>query len=283
MPLIGFMQGRLSPLIDGKIQSFPWPYWREEFAAAEKHGFPLMEWTLDLERLYENPLMTREGRREIQHLMGRHGVAIPSLTGDCFMQAPFYKVTGKARERLLDDFKQVLESSAALGMRMVVLPLVDNGRLDTPVQEESLLTGLEKIPPILKDAQMQVGFESDFPPADLAAFIRKFDSRYFGINYDIGNSASLGYNLQEEINAYGPRIVGVHVKDRTLNGGTVPLGEGDANIPLTLRAISQAGYGGNFILQTARAADGDHAGALCRYRDLVAGWLREIEANGPAA
>ena len=32
---IGFMQGRLSPLIGGKIQSFPWDNWECEFAIAE--------------------------------------------------------------------------------------------------------------------------------------------------------------------------------------------------------------------------------------------------------
>ena len=27
---IGFMQGRLSPQVDGKIQAFPWVHWRDE-------------------------------------------------------------------------------------------------------------------------------------------------------------------------------------------------------------------------------------------------------------
>ena len=28
------MQGRLSPLVDGKIQAFPWNYWKQEFKIA---------------------------------------------------------------------------------------------------------------------------------------------------------------------------------------------------------------------------------------------------------
>ena len=28
---IGFMQGRLSAMVEGKIQAFPWDEWREEF------------------------------------------------------------------------------------------------------------------------------------------------------------------------------------------------------------------------------------------------------------
>ena len=56
------MQGRLSPLIGGRIQAFPWPYWEDEFALGQGLGLSCMEWTLDRERIYENPLMTEAGR-----------------------------------------------------------------------------------------------------------------------------------------------------------------------------------------------------------------------------
>ena len=62
---VGFMQGRLSPQLADKIQAFPKAHWREEFAIAERLGFPLMEWTLDYEAVAENPLLTQAGRGEI--------------------------------------------------------------------------------------------------------------------------------------------------------------------------------------------------------------------------
>ena len=92
----------------------------------------------------------------------------------------------------------------------------------------------------------------------------------------MGNSAFLGYRPGEEIRAYGSRIVNVHVKDRIQGGSTVPLGEGDADLSGVIKALRSCGYAGNLILQTARAADGDHAGALCRYRDMVADWLLDV-------
>ncbi len=278
---IGFMQGRLSPLIDGKIQAFPWPYWREEFLLAEKHGFHLMEWTLDQDRLSENPLMTREGRREILRLGEQHGVAVRTLTGDCFMQAPFYKAQGKVRQQLLTDLRKVIESSAALGLKSVLLPLVDNGRLENPGQEEDLRQGLSDMMPILRDGGVQILFESDYPPDRLAAFLGLFDSRFFGLTYDIGNSASLGYQPQAEIAAYGARILNVHVKDRLRGGGTVPLGEGEADIPGTLKALGSAGYRGPYILQTARAQNDDHGRVLCRYRDMLRAWLNQVGPYEP--
>jgi L-ribulose-5-phosphate 3-epimerase len=275
LPAIGFMQGRLSPLIDDRVQAFPWPYWRDEFALAAKHGFHLMEWTLDQDRLYENPLMTKEGAEEIRRLSVKHGITVASLTGDCLMQAPFYKAAGRAREQLLLDLEQILVNSGSLGIKWVVLPLVDNGHLENQHQEEALLAGLERVKNILKDVRVHLVFESDFPSEQLAAFIAGLDPRYFGINYDIGNSAALGYNHEEEIAAYGERILNVHVKDRLHGGGTVPLGQGAADIPGALKSLRSVGYVGNYILQAARAPNGDHVGVLCKYRDLVEKWLSE--------
>ena len=272
---IGFMQGRFSPLVDGRIQAFPWQDWQQEFELAARHGFSLMEWTLDQERLYENPLMTRDGRREIEALIDDYGVLIPSLTGDCFMQAPFYKAEGRERELLLKNLVEIIKSCAQVGIKSILIPLVDDGRLEHNVDEKNLIVGLEGVSDVLEDSGVNISFESDFPPEKLARFIDKFESKFFGITYDIGNSAALGYLSNAEIEAYGNRIMNVHVKDRMLGGTTVGLGEGNANIPEAIRELLGCGYQGNFILQTARAKNGDHIGLICEYRDMVAAWLDE--------
>ena len=59
---IGFMQGRLSAMVDGKIQAFPWNEWREEFPRASALGLTRIEWTIDQDRLRENPLNTAAGQ-----------------------------------------------------------------------------------------------------------------------------------------------------------------------------------------------------------------------------
>lgn len=277
-PPIGFMQGRLSPMVDGRIQAFPWEHWREEFGVAERDGFRLMEWTLDQDRLYENPLMTAEGQAEIRALRDRHGVDIPSLTGDCFMQAPFWKAQGAQADVLEADFTAVARACAAVGIGMLVVPLVDNGRLDNRTQEDRLVAFLREQADWLAGLGLRVAFESDFPPAECARFIARLPADRFGINYDIGNSAALGFAPAEEFAAYGKRIINVHVKDRPLGGTTVPLGTGNADFAAVFDALRWAGYQGNYILQTARAADGDDAGALRGYRDLTADWLRR---DGP--
>ena len=69
--------------------------------------------------------------------------------------------------------------------------------------------------------------------------------------------------------AYGHPVVNVHVKDRVLGGTTAPLGIGSANFEMVFSALGRMGYQNNYILQTARAQDGDHAGSLCYNRDMV--------------
>ena len=46
------MQGRLSEIVNGKIQSFPWDEWEQEFSRASKIGISTMEWTLDHEKIF---------------------------------------------------------------------------------------------------------------------------------------------------------------------------------------------------------------------------------------
>ena len=273
MAKLGFMQGRLCAQVDGKIQAFPWEQWPSEFPAAEALGLGLVEWTLDQDRLYENPLMTAAGQAEIRRLCAAHRMAVPSLTGDCFMQAPFWKAAGAERERLQRDFLAIAEACSRVGVSMMVVPLVDKGRLDDQAQEEALVAFLTGRKEHLARIGVKVIFESDFVPAEVARFIGRLDARTFGINYDIGNSASLGFKPDAEFAAYGPRIVNVHVKDRVLGGTTVPLGTGNADFESVFANLARLRYDGNFILQTARAAQGDHAVVLARYRDMTLGWL----------
>jgi hexulose-6-phosphate isomerase len=271
---IGFMQGRLSPLVNGRIQAFPAAHWRDEFPAAARLGLGLMEWTLDHEGLDANPLMTEAGRDEIRALGARHGVAVETITGDLFMQQPFWKA-GAARDALLEQFDRVADAAGDAGAEIIVVPLVDNGSI-VDEGEHALVDAMLARANGLRRRGVTIAFESDFPPDRLAAFIARFPPDAFGVNYDTGNSAALGYDCGEEIAAYyGGRILNVHVKDRLPGGTTVPLGTGAADLPRALKVLRASGYAGRYILQTARAADGDHEGALARYRDMTRAWLAE--------
>ena len=269
---IGFMQGRLVEMVEGQIQAFPWSEWEREFEVAQHHGFDLMEWTLDAERILDNPLMCQDGRNQIGRLCSKHGVDISSLTGDFFMQSPFFKVNGELRAERIKILHLVIDACDQLGIRLIVLPLVDHGSIGNLDEENLLVRTLLDLDNLLSRRNMKIIFESDYDPIKLGEFIARFPVSTFGINYDVGNSAALGYVPSSEFENYGSRIFNVHIKDRLLGGTTVPLGKGNADFDAVFRLLRKVQYSGNFILQTARASDGDHALALSRYRDMVNGW-----------
>jgi L-ribulose-5-phosphate 3-epimerase len=156
---------------------------------------------------------------------------------------------------------------------LIVVPLVDNGRIETREQEDILVQFLAGGAAVFSQHGLQIVFESDAEPVELARFIDRLPAELFGVNYDIGNSAALGYAPTAELAAYGRRVLNVHIKDRVRGGATVPLGSGNADFETVFAGLAAAGYRGNFILQTARAADGDHVGALCRYRAMSEDWV----------
>lgn len=273
------MQGRLSPLVEGKIQAFPSDHWEQEFPQATRLQLQKMEWTVDHKGFYANPIMTEEGRERIRTLSAASGLQVVSLTGDCFMQAPFFKAEGKQYDELLNNLHDVVKACSELRIAYLVFPLVDNGRIESDHEEDKLVAELLKLTTLLNDSDVSVLFESDYPPQRLLEFIKRLPRDRFGINYDIGNSAALGFNCAEEIDTYAEMIRNVHIKDRLYAGTTVPLGEGAANIPVALGSLERSGYRGNYILQTARAMDEQHAAVLQRYRSMVIDWLGAIQ-NG---
>lgn len=272
---IGFMQGRLSPLIDGKIQSFPWLTWDKEFEMGKNINLNMMEWTIDQERIYENPLMTEEGQYRIRNLCAKFNFSIPSLTGDCFMQLPFWKSKNNERKSLEKVFLDVVNSCSAVNIEMIVVPLVDNGSLENADQENVLIAFLKSNENIFLEKKLKILFESDYTPIKLAEFIDRLNPLIFGINYDAGNSAALGFKCEDEFNFYADRIINVHIKDRLLGGTTVPLGDGGADFEKLFQLLANVSYQGNYILQTARAKDDQHSSVLSLYRDITLGWINK--------
>jgi hexulose-6-phosphate isomerase len=213
--------------------------------------------------------MTSEGRAAIRDLMSSYRISIPSLTGDCFLQEPFWKAEGTTLATRLDAFERIIVACGELGIGCVVVPLVDNGSLTHGEEKRVLIDNILRFVPLLQEKSVMIAFESDFTPENLLRLTGELPTDCFGVNYDMGNSASLGWNPAQEIPMLASRIINVHVKDRLFGGGTVPLGQGSVDFGTVFRMLSAAGYRGNFILQTARAGDGEHASVLTKYYDFV--------------
>ena len=270
---IGFIQGRLSLIKNNRIQSFPWGEWQNEFIKASMIKLSLIEWTIDSERFSENPLVTQSGYKEIISLSTKYNIKVPSVTCDFFMENPVWKSDPSVvREGIIS----IVNGMVNIGSQVLVIPLVDNSSLKNISDTKAVKDFFINLIPELDKANVTVAFESDLNPKKFLEFINEFEKKYFGINYDLGNSASLGFDSAEEFMAYGSRIINVHVKDRKKGGNTVPLGEGDVDFPKVFRFLRETDYKGNLILQTARSKDGQHEEVLIKYKELVENWWEAV-------
>lgn len=273
--MIGFMQGRLTPPVDGKIQSFPWNGWRAEFEIAQKLNLQLMEWTLDYDNIYINPLMLPDGRKEIIQLSKIHGIEITSLTADFIMQSPSWK----SSDIVLSNFNKAMIIDVAICFKeingkIIVVPLVDTSSIKNNEEEKAVLDLFMELAEIFDPLGIQIAFESDFEPKRLKKFIGHFSgTKNVGINYDMGNSASYGFNPIEEFYEYGDSIINVHIKDRKFRGPTVRLGDGDVDFPEVFESFMKIGYRGNYILQTARSIPGEDVNMLSRNLEFINQWI----------
>jgi hexulose-6-phosphate isomerase len=264
---IGFMQGRLSDQFRGKIQSFPWGTWTKEFEIGCLNNYRILEWTLDIERIHENPIMTEAGRKLISKLKERFQINIPSMTADFIMQAPFWKASNDEMGPLKSIFLNVLSSCSIAGVEIVVVPLVDNGEFDSLSQRnrfvEFILCNLN----LIVDLNIKIAFETSLPPFEYLNFLNMFGQTHnIGVNYDLGNSASLGFEPTVEVSTLNKKIINVHLKDRKLYGQTVPFGRGDTDFLTAWRELKKIGYEGNFIIQGARSDTKEHVQLLNDYR-----------------
>jgi hexulose-6-phosphate isomerase len=246
---IGIMQGRLSPQIGSKIQAFPVEHWREEFLLAKKIGYSAIEWIVE-SPLTLNPLLTSTGVEEINDCILNTGVKVDYICADVYMEKPFF-----VQEELnnnLELLTKIIIFGNKIGAKCIEIPFVDNSSLKGNSKNKEVTLQIKEVLPLAQQLGMQISLETDLEPKSFREFLLSFESDVIRANYDIGNSASLGFSTQEEIEFIGDLIANVHVKDRKYLGSTVPLGTGNANIRLALSLLSQIDYQGGVTMQAAR-------------------------------
>ena len=256
MNKIGVMQGRLLPKYQGRYQAFPIGYWQDEFDSAKKLDLDLIEFILDFNDYHLNPLLTENGIKEIKKLTSQSGVNVKTICADYFMEAPLHASNTKDSEASLDVLKMLIDSSNKIGVNDIVIPCVDQSSLTSRKSKDLFIRAIDKISPSLESTNINLSLETDLPPDGFYDLLTSIESESIKVNYDIGNSASLGFNPTEELDAYGHKISDIHIKDRTLGGGPVKLGEGDAKFEIFFDELSKYDYKGPFIMQAYRDEEG---------------------------
>ena len=251
---VGIMQGRLSPRIEGKIQAYPAKTWQKEFEIAQEIGYSAIEWIVE-KPLEVNALMSKSGMQEIKEIILKTGVRVDYVCADIFMQQPLVRMSEKIKEENKKILEQILINSKEIGAIGVEIPFVDASSIKTESEIEELISVTEDAFKLAGEIRIDVSLETDLNAKEFKKLLEKIDLDHVKANYDIGNSASLGYEPLEELENYGQKILNVHVKDRKLGGTTVPLGTGNADIKGVFEKLNEMRYEGGITMQAAR---GEH-------------------------
>jgi hexulose-6-phosphate isomerase len=251
---IGIMQGRLSPRIDGKIQAYPAKTWQKEFEIAKEVGYSAIEWIVE-KPLEINALMSKSGMQEIKEIILKTGVRVDYVCADIFMQQPLVRMFEKIKDENKKILEQILINSKEIGAIGVEIPFVDASSIKTESEIDELISVTEDAFKLAGEIGINVSLETDLNAKEFRKLLEKVNLDHVKANYDIGNSASLGYEPLEELENYGQRILNVHVKDRKLGSTTVPLGTGNADIRCVFEKLDEIGYTGGITMQAARGED----------------------------
>lgn len=277
MALIATMQGRLVPPEEGRFQSFPRNRWRDEFTLAAEAGLDAIEWIFDVYGEDANPVATDPGIEEMNALMEKTGVVVRSLCADYFMDLPFLRSTEDQRKDRIQKFQWLLSRCAAVGIGRIVIPFVDQSRINNETEKREVSSILQTLLPVASTHAIELHLETSLSPQEFAALLEENPHPLVRANYDSGNSASLGYLVDEEFAAYGRRIGSVHIKDRVRNGGTVPLGTGNADFPALFRSLTGSNYSGDYVLQIARQEAGKEVGWLSQNRTWLGSQIERMK------
>jgi L-ribulose-5-phosphate 3-epimerase len=253
---IGIMQGRLLPKLNGRYQAHPVGYWADEFPIAATLNLDCIEFIFDFNDYERNPIYTKEGVKEIEKVIQRTGVSVISICADYFMEAPFHHpdtdVVAHSQHVMMNLFK----NSCVIGVKDIVLPCVDQSSLRDSYAIDLFIKNIQPVVEMAEKLNVNLSLETDLAPEDFSHLLDQLPSKNVTVNYDTGNSASLGYNPIEEFENYGSRISDIHIKDRKLNGGSVILGTGDTRFDLFFAAFKTIAFRGPLIMQAFRDEQG---------------------------
>ena len=200
---IGIMQGRLVPPTDNRIQCFPRERWADEFELTAQAGVDCIEWIYDLYGADVNPIATDSGLETLRDLSDRHNVRILSICADYFMDKPLLRASPAELEDRLHTFYWLLERGRLIGINRMVIPFVDASRIDTQAEFDGVVMLLQRILEETRQTGIEIHLETSLAPSRFAELLSRLPDLRLKVNYDSGNSSSLGYDPLEEFAAYG--------------------------------------------------------------------------------
>tara|TARA_Y100000816_G_scaffold291201_1_gene281887 strand:- start:50840 stop:51685 length:846 start_codon:yes stop_codon:yes gene_type:complete len=253
----GIMQGRLLPKYKGRYQAFPINTWEKEFKLASMLNLSSIEFILDYHEFENNPLMSKAGLTRIKQAVSESAVDVKSVCADYFMDNTFHsnEIIQNQQSKLV--LSRLIDNCSLIGVTDIVIPCVDQASLNTHEKKDLFCENIQEATKQANELNINIALELDLKPPEVLELLGKIGSKSVTINYDLGNSASQGYDVEEEFSVYGKYITDIHIKDRVFRGGPVILGKGNVDFKNFFISLKKYNVTPNlFIFQAFRDDEG---------------------------
>lgn len=250
------VQGRALKQTEDSMQYFP-SNWKEELPLIRDLGFDGIEWIYDKKSENDNPLLSRDGREQMKEISKKHHVSLENVVLDWFIFNPLIEDEFTLAKRI-ERLSLLIGASAEVGFKRIILPLLEQNSISSIRKRTKFIEIIKKVSKQLESNSIQLHLETSLKPEEEYQLLQKIDHDKLRICFDMGNSASYGYLPRIAINTIKDFLGCVHIKDRILNGPSVPLGQGSVKFQDVFTALKDIKFNGPYSFQVYRNKESDN-------------------------
>jgi len=198
---------------------------------------------------------TNKQKQVIKDALEVNGIMLSSFCLGTFNQYGLVDPGAVGKEKVLQGFKEIIRSAKDLDAGIILVPFFGNNKIKSEDDQNSVIDGIKAVLSVAEECKIVLALEMNASPEMMIDMLDKIDSQCAGIYYDVGNMTSEGFDNASAIRKLGGFISAVHIKDRVIKGGGVPLGEGDVDFEVVRDALADIGYDQMLTLETPSGDD----------------------------
>jgi len=268
-PKFLLVQGRALPQSDESLQSFPFN-WSDEFPLIQQLGFDGIEWIYDKKSEFTNPILDSEESQKIKSISKKFNISLENIVFDWFITHSLFRKDEISLKNKIKKLVDLIEKSQNIGFKQIIFPLLEENAINNSNDMDIFLKIFsDDILSVLNLNKIEIHFETSLPPISELEFISKLDHNQTKICFDMGNSASMGYDPADVLNSIAPYLGTVHIKDRLLDGDSVPLGEGAVDFSKVFSILNEINFSGYFSFQAYRDKNSNNTELLSLYQKFI--------------
>lgn len=250
------VQGRALKQVEESIQYFP-DNWKDEFPIMKELGFYGIEWIYDKKSELSNPILSELKREDMISTSIKYNIKLENIVFDWFLHHSLFINDEYLVRQKVEKFFSLINLSIKSGFKTIILPILEKNNMITSDKRNQFIE-IINTSSILDQNDIEIHLETNLPPDEELVLLEKLNQKKIKICFDVGNSASYGYDPNKVIKILGNRIGSVHIKDRKYNGPSVPLGTGNVNFQDVFKNLKLINFDGNYSFQIFRDKNTDN-------------------------